>query len=99
MPKNKPNNFNKKEISKKISKNTGLPISYTSEIVDDFIVNLKIQIKSKETIIKNFAKFKVMEKSERIGRNPRNNKAYKIAKAKTLSFIVSKILSKKIKNL
>ena len=99
MPKNKPNNLNKKEISKKISKNTGLPISYTNEIVDDFIANLKNQIKSKEMVIKNFAKFKVMEKSERIGRNPKNNKPYKIEKAKTISFVVSKVLSKKIKNL
>ena len=99
MPKNKPNNLKKKEISKKISSNTGLPISYTNEIVDDFIQNLKNQIKSKEIIIKNFAKFKVIDKSERIGRNPKNNETYKIKKAKTLSFVVSKILSKKIKNL
>ena len=99
MLKIKKNNFTKKNISQKINVKTGLPISYSSEITDNFISILKNLIKNKDFHVKNFATFKILNKNERIGRNPKNNKKYQISARKSLSFIASKKLSDKIKDL
>ena len=99
MLKIKKNNFTKKNISQKINIKTGLPISYSSEITDNFISILKNLIKNKDLHIKNFATFKILNKNERIGRNPKNNKKYQISARKSLSFIASKKLSDQIKDL
>ena len=99
MAKSKKDNLTKKDISKKINSKTGLPNSYSNKITDDFIDILKILIKNKEINIKNFATFKTIYKNERLGRNPKNKKIYKIKARKTLSFIISKKLSDKIKDL
>ena len=95
----KKTNLTKKDISKKINLNTGLPTSYTNRITDDFINILKNLIKNKEINIKNFATFKVLNKGDRIGRNPKNKKIYKIKARKSLSFIISKKFNDKIKDL
>tara|TARA_B100000767_G_C19497422_1_gene422831 strand:- start:233 stop:532 length:300 start_codon:yes stop_codon:yes gene_type:complete len=99
MLKIKKKNFTKKNISQKINVKTGLSISYSSEIIDNFINILKNLIKNKDLHIKNFATFKILNKNERIGRNPKNNKKYHISARKSLSFIASKKLSNKIKDL
>ena len=95
----KKTNLTKKDISKKINLNTGLPTSYTNRITDDFINILKNLIKNKEINSKNFATFKVLNKGDRIGRNPKNKKIYKIKARKSLSFIISKKFNDKIKDL
>ena len=89
----------KKDISKKINLKTGLSNSYTKQVTDDFISILKYLIKSREISIKNFASFKIINKKERIGRNPKNKKIYNIDARKSLSFIPSKKLSAKIKDI
>ena len=89
----------KKEISKKINLKTGLSNLYTNQITDDFINILKNLIKNKEISIKNFASFKTISKNERIGRNPKNKRIYKIKARKSISFITSKKLNDKIKDL
>ena len=95
----KKTNLTKKDISKKINSKTGLPILYTNKIIDDFIDVLKNLIKNKETNIKNFATFKTIKKNERMGRNPKNKRIYKINARKSLSFITSKKLNDKIRDL
>ena len=92
-------NLTKKDISKKINLNTGLSSLLTNQITDDFIDILKNLIKNKKIIIKNFASFKTISKNERVGRNPKNKKIYNINARKSLSFIVSKKLNVKIKDL
>ena len=89
----------KKDISKKINLKTGLSNLYTKKITDDLIDVLKHLIKNKEINIKNFASFKTINKNERIGRNPKNKKIYTIKARRSLSFITSKNLSAKIKNI
>ena len=95
----KKTNLTKKDISKKINLNTGLSSSYTNRVTDDFINILKNLIKDKEINIKNFATFRIINKGERIGRNPKNKKIYKIKARKSLSFITSKKFNDKIKDL
>jgi len=99
MLKIKNSNFTKKNISQKINLKTGLSISYTNEVTDNLISILKILIKDKGLHIKNFARFKILDKNQRVGRNPKNNKIYKISARKSLSFIAAKKLTNKIKDL
>ena len=99
MSETKDLNLTKKEISKKINLRTGLPASYTNKITNDLIDILKDLIREKETNIKNFVTFKIINKNERIGRNPKNRKIYKIKARKSLSIIVSKHLDDKIKEI
>ena len=99
MSENKKINLTKKDISKKINSKTGLPTLYVNKITDDFIDILKNLIKNKEINIKNFATFKIINKNDRMGRNPKNKKIYKINARKSLSFIASKNFNEKIKDL
>ena len=94
----KKNNFTKKNISRKISERTGLSNLYSNKITDDQIDIIKKNLKSKEVNIKNFGTFKILNKQERVGRNPKNMKAYVISKRKSISFIVSNKFNKKINN-
>ena len=89
----------KKDISKKINLKTGLSNLYTKQITDDLISILKYLIKSRKISIKNFASFKIINKKARTGRNPKNRKIYKIDSRKSLSFIPSKKLNAKIKDI
>ena len=89
----------KKDISKKINLKTGLSNLYTKKITDDLINILKYLIKTKEINIKNFASFKTINKNKRLGRNPKNKKVYTIKARRSLSFITSKNLNAKIKNI
>ena len=99
MLKIKKNQLTKKDISKKINSRIGLSKEYTNKITDDLILILKDLIKNKEINIKNFASFKIIEKKERTGRNPKNNDTYIIKARKSLSFKISKKLNNKINNL
>ena len=98
MPKIKRLNLTKNDIVKEINLKTGLSNSYINRVVDNFIQILKDSIRNKEVNIKNFGTFKTMDKSERLGRNPKNNKTYKIKARKSLSFIISKKFNDKINN-
>ena len=89
----------KKDISKEINLKTGLSNFYTRQITDDFISILKYLIKIKQINIKNFASFRIINKKARIGRNPKNKKIYNIDSRKSLSFIPSKNLNSKIKDI
>ena len=99
MPKTKKTQLTKKDISKKINLEIGLSKSYANKITDNLIFILKDLIKNKEINIKNFGSFKIVKKRERIGRNPKNNKTYRIEARKSLSFKISKNLNNKINNI
>ena len=90
MSKIKRLNLTKNHIVKEINLKIGLSDSYINKIVDSLIEILKVSIKNKELNIKNFGTFKTVNKNERLGRNPKNKKIYKIAARKSLSFIISK---------
>tara|TARA_B100000686_G_C16786884_1_gene975839 strand:- start:573 stop:872 length:300 start_codon:yes stop_codon:yes gene_type:complete len=90
MSKIKRLNLTKNHIVKEINLKIGLSDSYINKVIDNLIEILKISIKNKELNIKNFGTFKTINKNERLGRNPKNKKIYKIAARKSLSFIISK---------
>ena len=92
----KKSNLTKKEIVLNIQKKTGLPNIYLTKIVDSFIEILKLSLKEDNLNIKNFGTFKIINKKERLGRNPKNKKIYKVSARKSISFSVSNFLKKKI---
>jgi integration host factor subunit alpha len=96
MLKIKKQNLKKKKISEIIHLKIGLSAKRVNLIVDDFIEILKYLIKKKELNIKNFGTFRLINKKERIGRNPKNKKNYIIKARKSLSFRVSKKFNNKI---
>ena len=79
-------NFTKKEISKEINSKLGLPVSLCDNVVDSMIKILIENIKLKDLNIKNFGTFKILNKKERIGRNPKTKVSFKISARKSLSF-------------
>tara|TARA_B100001996_G_scaffold327405_1_gene274249 strand:+ start:341 stop:628 length:288 start_codon:yes stop_codon:yes gene_type:complete len=85
-------NLTKKEIAQKINNKIGISQVYTNEILDDFILLLKNLIRKEGIQIQNFGTFKIINKRQRKGRNPKNKEKFTISARKTLSFIMSKNL-------
>ena len=76
-------NLTKKNISKEINNKIGFSTSYIDIVTDDLINSLKKLIKLKVLNIKNFGTFKIIQKKERVGRNPRNKENYTISSRKS----------------
>ena len=96
MLKSKRIQLTKKDISKKIKSKIGLSVSYTDKICDSLIVILKDLIKTKETNIKNFGSFKIINKKERIGRNPKTGEEVPITARSVVTFRASNVLKSKV---
>tara|TARA_B100000686_G_scaffold174250_1_gene181391 strand:- start:139 stop:444 length:306 start_codon:yes stop_codon:yes gene_type:complete len=80
-------NLTKNDIVNKIHKNLGFSKNYSSIILDDFIeILVKELIKSKVVKITSFGTFKILNKGERIGRNPKNKIEFKISARKVVVF-------------
>ena len=80
----------KKDLIKDITFKTGLSSNVSKKIFND-LVNILIQnIKKGSLVLKNVGSFKIIEKKERIGRNPKTKKEFIISARKTVSFTPSK---------
>ena len=92
-------NFTRKELSNNIFKRIGFSKNFSSVIVDDFFETM-IQhlIKFEKIKISSFGTFQVINKKERIGRNPKTKEEAKISSRKVIKFKPSSIFKKKINN-
>ena len=82
--------FKKIDLVKDLSLKTGYSKNYSKKIVDD-LINIFIQnIKSGNLNLKNIGSFNVLNKKERIGRNPKTKEEFIITSRKSLSFTSSK---------
>ena len=82
--------FKNIDLVKDLSLKTGYSQSYSKKIIDD-LINIFIQnIKSGNLNLKNIGSFKVLNKKERIGRNPKTKEEFIITSRKSLSFTSSK---------
>ena len=80
----------KKDLIKDITFKTGLSSNVSKKIFND-LVNILIQnIKKGSLVLKNVGSFKIIEKKERIGRNPKTKEEFIISARKTVSFTPSK---------
>jgi nucleoid DNA-binding protein len=95
---NNNNNITKNDIVNNLSKKTGFSANLSKKLINDFIEILIQNIRIKSLNIKNIGTFRLINKKERIGRNPHTQKNFVISKRKSLSFIPSKKISNKLNN-
>ena len=89
-------NLTRKDLSNKIYKNLGFSKNISSKIVDDFFETIILEIiKLKKIKISSFGTFSVLDKSERIGRNPKTKVEAKITARKVVKFKPSLLLKMK----
>ena len=92
-------NFTRKELTYNISKRIGFSKNFSSKIVDDFFESMiQYLIKSDQIKISSFGTFQVLNKKERVGRNPKTREAAKISSRKVIKFKPSSFFKKKINN-
>ena len=90
-------NFTRKDLSNKIFKNLGFSKNLSSRIVDDFFETLISEIiKLSKFKISSFGTFSVLNKKERMGRNPKTKVEAKIFSRKVVKFKPSLLIKKKI---
>ena len=92
-------NITRKKLYNRIHQNLGFSKNIASQIVDDFFELLIDElIKKKEVKISSFGTFKVIDKKERIGRNPKTRVVAKICARKIVKFKPSIKTKEKINN-
>jgi len=91
------NNFTRKDLSNKIHKNIGFSKNLSLKIVDDFFESIILAIiKSNKIKISSFGTFSILNKKERMGRNPKTGVQAKIFSRKVVKFKPSLSFKKKI---
>ena len=90
------NNFTKKEIAIFVSNSTGFSKSLSEKIINDLLKIIIHEVKNNNCILKNLGSFKLLLKSERIGRNPKTMEEFKISKRKSITFQPSKSVTRMI---
>ncbi len=90
-------NFTRKELAGKIYQQLGFSKNYSSSMIDNFFeILISNLIKNKKIKITSLGTFKVSEKNERIGRNPKTKIETKISARNVIKFKASEIMLKKI---
>ena len=90
-------NFTRKDLSNKIYQNLGFSKNLSSKIVDNFFETLISGIiKSNKIKISSFGTFSVLNKKERMGRNPKTKVEAKIFSRRVVKFIPSLLLKEKL---
>ena len=91
------NNFTRKDLSNKIHKNIGFSKNLSLKIVDDFFESIILEIiESNKIKISSFGTFSILNKKERMGRNPKTGVQAKIFSRKVVKFKPSLSFKKKI---
>ena len=91
-------NIKKIDIIKNLNNRTGLSLSLSKKIIDDLIIIICQNIKTGECLLKNIGSFKVINKKERLGRNPNTKQEFIIKSRKSVSFKPSEKIIKEINN-
>ena len=88
----KKNNLTKIDIVKELSKKTGYSLELSKILINNLLIVLISSIKKNKLNLKNIGTFRLINKSERIGRNPITKENFVITSRKSISFIASKKL-------
>ena len=92
-------NFTRKDLSNKIYQNLGFSKNFSSTIIDNFFeIIVQELLKSEKVKISSFGTFKVINKKERIGRNPKTKIEAKIVARKIVKFKPSLLVKEKLNN-
>jgi integration host factor subunit alpha len=90
-------NFTRKELYNKIYKILGFSKNFSSRFVDTFFETMTEDlIKTKKVKISSFGTFEIVNKKERIGRNPKTKVEAKISSRNVVKFKPSVLIKKKL---
>jgi len=92
-------NFTRRDLSNQIYKKLGFSKNLSSIIVDDFFETIINEvIKNNKVKISSFGTFSILNKKERVGRNPKTKVLAKITSRKVVKFKPSLLLKNKLNN-
>ena len=92
-------NFTRKDLSNKIYQNLGFSKNISSTLIDDFFEYIVSElIKSNRIKISSFGTFKIINKKERMGRNPKTKYEAIISARKVVKFKPSMSFKNKLNN-
>ena len=86
-------NLKKIDLINLISSRTGLPKNLSKKILSDLLKIFNNRISNGYLRLKNIGTFKLLNKKERIGRNPKTKKEHIISARKVVKFIPSKYIT------
>jgi len=90
-------NFTRKNLSNKVYQNLGFSKNVSSTLIGDFFESLVSElIKFNKIKISSFGTFEVVDKKERIGRNPKTKVEAKIVARKVVKFKPSNTIKEKL---
>ena len=90
-------NFTRKNLSDKVNQNLGFSKNISSLLIDDFFESLVSElIRFNKIKISSFGTFEILDKKERIGRNPKTKVEAKIVARKIVKFKPSNTVKKKL---
>ena len=88
---------NKKEdIIKELSTRTGFSSNLSKRIINDLVEILVQELKTGHLNLKNLGSFKIIQKKERMGRNPKTKASAKICARKIVKFKPSEIIKNRL---
>ena len=90
-------NLTRKDLSNKIHRNLGFSKIFSSNMVDVFFNALVLELtKIKKIKISSFGTFEIINKKDRLGRNPKNKIEAKISARKVIKFKPSNSVKEKL---
>ena len=90
-------NFTRKNLSNNVHQNLGFSKNISSLLIDNFFESLVLELTKYNKIkISSFGTFEVVNKKERIGRNPKTKIEAKIAARKIVRFKPSNTIKDKL---
>ena len=90
-------NLTRKNLSDKVNQNLGFSKNISSLLIDDFFESLVSElIRFNKIKISSFGTFEIMNKKERIGRNPKTKVEAKIVARKVVKFKPSNAFKEKL---
>ena len=90
-------NITRKNLSNKVYQNLGFSKNVSSTLIGDFFESLVSElIKFNKIKISSFGTFQVVDKKERIGRNPKTKVKAKIVARKVVKFKPSNTIKEKL---
>ena len=93
-------NFTRNDLSNKIYRELGFSKNYSSTVIDNFFeAMIQELLRSNKIKVSSFGTFKVINKRERIGRNPKTKEKAIIAPRKVVTFKPSLLVKEKLNNL
>lgn len=85
------------DLSNAIYREIGLSLSESTDLVDSVIDEISAALEEGDTVkLSSFGTFKLRQKKERVGRNPKTGVEVPITPRTVLSFNASNIMKKKV---